>query len=131
MNPLQVIYFVNSFLFLLSLTVVIIFIEILIKNMTKWREPFFSAAMSIFVCNVGEALRNGWLVYWYYQHKDTSMAVQYFMHWSNVVFLILSIFIISAGTVCALRVFSYERYGHWSWVGAVFVSGLIAVILAF
>lgn len=117
---------INAFLFCMSAVVVLVFVDILIRSWELRREPFYSAALGILVIHAGNMIRQGWLWAWRYFGGTGDD----WMKWPQVSVFIFSLVVISFGTACLLRVFSYDRYGHWPWLFAIFASGVMAVLLS-
>lgn len=126
-NPTWFLQTVNIFLATVSTISVLVFIDILYRNRAAWREPFYSAAVGICMVLTGEAIRHWWLWGWRFlggQGRD-------WMRWPQVSVFMFSLLIVLVGIVCLLRVFSYERYGHWPWLVAVLVSASVATFFSF
>lgn len=116
---------ISAFLFCMSAVVVLVFADLLVRSWSMRREPFYSAAIGILIIHIGNMIRQGWLWAWrFFGGQDL-----HWMDWPQVSIFIFSLVVLSIGTACVLRVFSYDRYGNWPWLAAIFVAGAIAMVL--
>lgn len=112
---------VHAFLFFMSLGLNLVFGRILWDERSKWEEPFFGAAVGIFVYHLGETGRQGW--YWIWRHLAGSDET-----WTmGPLVLLLYAFsaVLLTGAACKVRVFSSERYGKHLWIWIVLGSAVL------
>lgn len=115
----------NAYLFCLSASAALIFADTAFRDRAHWRDPFYSAGVGFLVLFIGTALLRGWFLVW----RVHGAQSQSWLDSPNISIILSSLVLVSIGTACVLRIFSYQRYGHWPWLLSLVLSTVFSIAI--
>lgn len=116
----------NAFLTVQSTGLSLLFLVLLWKLRASWREPMYAAIVAIFMFNAPSAVRQA--LFWYgraWHPEDPLWTIRGTQGYVIIFMLALT----GIGSMCKMRVFSVEDYGHGPWV-VTFAASLVAAAWA-
>lgn len=114
----------NAFLTVQSTGLSILFAVLLWKLRHRWRDPLYAAVVAIFVFNAPSAVRQA--LFWYgraMHPEDPLWTIRGAQGYLIIGMLVLT----GIGSLCKMRVFSVDDYGHGPWVTTLALSIIAAM----
>lgn len=85
-----------------------------------WQDQVSQGAIALAVMNIGSSVYRIWIWLILRVFNDGNSPIWFKAQWPLV--LVASVMVV-AGSLCAIRVFSPDRWRHWGWIGAALLTG--------